>query len=372
MRPLPESLAIGYANWGECDGMISSAATAGVNVIIWFALQLILDSSGVPSITGGPNLTCVGNLAASLEADGLSTHHLISIGGWNGAHPDPAASAEAWWSALKEYDEAAQQEGLTDGFDGIDWDLEGNDTPEAKRNFFTSDSLGLVARISELAKADGKLVTMSPAQSYLDVATDEFALDLIEPAACFHHDFDYHGRNLYAALLVLAQPDTFDLVTLQLYESWSQANCMLSPPEQGGHGMPLGEYLSGLIQQMDAGWQVNFELEPSLGLSNQTVRVPANKLLIGLANGWTGQGGCVAEPCKALYLEKDALTAAWSQLAMPARGISFWDIADEGASTGVDDKPLYLAEVLNTILHTRPPLPIHMTLMRSRGDRVQA
>lgn len=164
-RPLPDKIALGYANWGECDVKVSRAAAQGVNVIVWFALSMTLDQSGAPTIGGGPNLTCVGELAANLVSVGLPTTHLISIGGWNGAHPDPAASAEAWWSALAAYDRSAQAAGLVGGFDGIDWDIEGNDTPLAKRNHFPPDELRLMARISELAKAEGKLVAMVPAQS---------------------------------------------------------------------------------------------------------------------------------------------------------------------------------------------------------------
>ena len=110
--PLPDSIAMGYADWGECDAKIMTAAAHGVNVIVWFALSMTLDASGVPHIGGGPNLTCVAKTAADLNSQGLPTHHLISIGGWNGAHPDPAASADAWWGALSAYDTAAEAKRL--------------------------------------------------------------------------------------------------------------------------------------------------------------------------------------------------------------------------------------------------------------------
>ena len=247
--PLPDTIAMGYADWGECDAKIMTAAAHGVNVIVWFALSMTLDASGVPHIGGGPNLTCVAKTAADLNSQGLPTHHLISIGGWNGAHPDPAASADAWWGALSAYDTAAEAAGLPGGFDGIDWDIEGNDSPSSTSNHFPPEELRLLARISELAKANGKLVAMVPAQSYLDASTSEFALDVLRAPHCgWHDEFKYHGRNAYAALLALAKPDTFDLVSLQLYESWSQANCMLSSPAHGGQGVGLAAYLDGLVR----------------------------------------------------------------------------------------------------------------------------
>jgi hypothetical protein len=44
--PLPDKLIIGYANWGECDEKIVEAVENGVNVIIWFAINLITDENG--------------------------------------------------------------------------------------------------------------------------------------------------------------------------------------------------------------------------------------------------------------------------------------------------------------------------------------
>lgn len=354
-RALPEAINLGYANWGECDAKVSTAAVQGVNVIVWFALSLTVVDSGVPRIDGGPNLTCVGRLAANLEAQGLPTHHVISIGGWNGAHPSAKVTPQAWWQALRSYFLSADAAGLAGGFDGIDWDLEGNDNRSAARNLFPADELRGIARISELAKADGKLVFMVPPQSYLNAETHAFALDVIRPATCWHPEFLYAGRNVYAALLALASPGTFDLVSLQLYESWSVTSCMISPKEYGGRGMELADYLERLVQIMAAGWRVDFELEPSLGLRNQTVAVPAARLLLGFANGWACRGRS-SPPCKALFVEPDQLRSTWSKLPTRPRGLFFWDIGDEGKPAGASRKPLFLAKAFNDILRTRPTL----------------
>lgn len=81
-HPLPEKLAIGYASWSECDEKITTAVEQGINVVIWFAINLLTDENGAPMITGGPNLTCVAEKKAEYAARGLETTHLISIGGW--------------------------------------------------------------------------------------------------------------------------------------------------------------------------------------------------------------------------------------------------------------------------------------------------
>ena len=81
-NPLPDRLAIGYASWSECDDKITTAVEQGVNVVIWFAINLLTDDEGAPMITGGPNLTCVAEKKAEFAARGLDTTHLISIGGW--------------------------------------------------------------------------------------------------------------------------------------------------------------------------------------------------------------------------------------------------------------------------------------------------
>mmetsp|Transcript_2893 Transcript_2893/g.9367 ORF Transcript_2893/g.9367 Transcript_2893/m.9367 type:complete len:242 (-) Transcript_2893:198-923(-) len=226
-RPLPSVISAGYANWGECDGKVELAARTGVNVIIWFAIELTVAPGGKPVVSGGPNLTCVADTAARLEAGGLPTHHFISVGGWDAPHPDPAVPLEAWWAALTSWDESAERAGLRGGFDGLDWDLEGNDDRSSPRSRFSAAGLRLVADLSARAKASGRFVSLAPPQSYLDASTDEFSLSLALPARCWHAEFAYAGRNAYAALLALAPPDTFDFVSLQLYESWPRASCTL-------------------------------------------------------------------------------------------------------------------------------------------------
>eukprot|EP01049_Picozoa_sp_SAG25_P020456 SAG25_NODE_7038_length_510_cov_1.119221_1_plen_79_part_10 len=40
---LPERIIAGYANWGQCDEKLVQAAQDGMNVLIWFSINLARD-----------------------------------------------------------------------------------------------------------------------------------------------------------------------------------------------------------------------------------------------------------------------------------------------------------------------------------------
>lgn len=40
---LPEKLIVGYANWNQCDDLIVRAVEQGVNVVMWFSINLVAD-----------------------------------------------------------------------------------------------------------------------------------------------------------------------------------------------------------------------------------------------------------------------------------------------------------------------------------------
>ena len=127
-RNLPERLIVGYANWNECDDNIVQAAINGVNVIIWFSINLLASPvDGRPIITNGPDMDCVGEKVQMIRELGLDTVHLISIGGWNSPHPDTTNTAEvvyAHWNNWNQNFAARPKNGFF-GFDGFDWDIEG-------------------------------------------------------------------------------------------------------------------------------------------------------------------------------------------------------------------------------------------------------
>jgi hypothetical protein len=50
-RTLPSKLIVGYANWNQCDESIVDAVASGVNVVIWFSINLLTDSHGMRSVS---------------------------------------------------------------------------------------------------------------------------------------------------------------------------------------------------------------------------------------------------------------------------------------------------------------------------------
>ena len=59
-----------------------------------------------------------------------------------------------WWDALRRWNELSGVEGWS-GFDGFDWDVEGNDSPSSPSNHFTTETLDLMGGISQAAKNAG-------------------------------------------------------------------------------------------------------------------------------------------------------------------------------------------------------------------------
>lgn len=137
--PLPPKTIIGYANWGQCDEKILKAVEEGVNVVIWFSVDLTISSEGKPVVARGPDMDCVARIVASIKALFPDVIHLISIGGWNSPHPDTSLPPEVVYESWKDWNcnFAARPLLGFNGFDGIDWDVEGNDTPSSPYNQFS-------------------------------------------------------------------------------------------------------------------------------------------------------------------------------------------------------------------------------------------
>jgi hypothetical protein len=167
---LPERLLIGYANWNQCDETILRAVQQGVNVVIWFSINLAVDDNGLPTITNGPDWSCVANRIKDIRDFGFTdVVHLISIGGWNSPHPDTSHSAEVMfehWDHWNRHTIARPELGFA-GFAGFDWDVEGNDQTLSRFNHFTVSCLDLMGRMSQLARNKGYVVAMAPAGIYL-------------------------------------------------------------------------------------------------------------------------------------------------------------------------------------------------------------
>lgn len=341
---IPSPLVVAYASWGQCDDNITRAALHGANVIIWFSINLESDN-GVPRITGSlPPADCVAKIAKDIQDAGRSVLHLVSIGGWNAPLPNTSNSAGEWFNSFVTWNEREYSRPRLGwyGFDGIDWDPEGNDDPDQIQNHPTHAHLTLIGELSVHAKQAGYIVSLAPSQSYLDSESSQFDIEL-NHAPSWKPDFHYHGRNWYAYWLAfyghsklptgLIVP-TFDWISIQLYEGWSRANDALA-----SRGIPFDDYLFNLVEKMDKGWDVDFG---DLG-GRKTISVSRDRLVIGLANGWTQP---YPPERKFLFISPYQLRTGWNRVK--TAGFMFWTIAEEGKL--VNGSLLYLAKELANIL----------------------
>ena len=141
----PGNLNMGYVG-GDCNTtQIVTAVESGLNVLFWFSINLV-NRNGRPAVQGGPNLTCVAATAAELRARSLNTTHMISVGGWDAPHPTTAFTPQQVYAAWKTWNEQVVPRDGFPGFDGVDWDLEGNDNGEF--------SFSLSARLTLLTVAN--------------------------------------------------------------------------------------------------------------------------------------------------------------------------------------------------------------------------
>jgi len=302
-------------------------------------------------------------VAWNLRVRGLATTHLISVGGWDAPHPNTSFSGEAWFRAWQQWNEevAAQPDFGFDGYDGIDWDLEGNDELASPWNHFTVACMDLVGSMSQAAKRAGFVVSLVPPQSYLDTETSAFDLNLTHAYASYHPEFHYHSHNSYA--LLLAKFDTwegstpvFDLVDVQLYESWSRAAAAIQ-----GQGQVPEVYLQRWIRTATSdGWEVDFEQEPSVGLSRTRIVVNPSRFIVGISMGSNDGSG------KSLYIPPAVLARTFAGLpaSQRPRGAMFWNVMDDGKPmNGTGGPPVSLAAGLNSFLRVRGaarPPPVFM------------
>jgi len=162
---LPDgNLIVGYAPTCN-ETQIVQSAEDGVNVIIWFSVNLAANST----IENSLDFECIARVAHTLRQKDLPTAHLISVGGWDAPHPDTSLSGDEWFQVWQKWnlDNAASVPADLGwgGFDGIDWDLEGNDKISSEWNHFTVDCIDLVGTMSQAAKVAGERVPHSSTRS---------------------------------------------------------------------------------------------------------------------------------------------------------------------------------------------------------------
>jgi chitinase len=313
-NPLPPGpLIVGYANWGECDQEIVQGVRNGVNVVIWFAINLGKNATQAPTIHGGPNLTCVAETVKQIKDLNLPTTHLLSVGGWDAPHPDTSFSGQKWaevWDTWNKHTAARPDLGFA-GFDGLDWDLEGNDNKNSTINHFTLAQLQLMGDMSQSLKRKGYVVSMAPPQSYFDPSTPVFNRDLLnapayEPKAAWHPEFHYHGRNVYSYIVSkFGTTDgavTFDFVSVQLYESFSATDYDITQ-----RMVPAADYLASFSKAVIDGFHCDFGSDPSLNFSSRTVSLLSSQLVLGFSRGSRGDA-------KSVFIEPTDVGKAYTSL----------------------------------------------------------
>ena len=338
---LPSKLLIGYTTTNGISKVVD-AVRSGVNVVVWSFVEYRDrdrdndhdddhhhgddddddDDSDVCS-KNHSSVVCYSTFdlglarqtIAKLDEEGLDdVIHLVSFGGWNGPHLPPLYSANELYESWKT--------AFGDVFDGFDWDLEGHDDLNSPTNILTVECLRCMGEMSTLAKNDGYIVGMAPAQSYLDIESSRFSryLNLTDDTRRgsddWHSDFHYFGANCYAYLLS-KYADAIDFISIQFYESYSKAGLSCY-----GRGMPKDHYLEKYVEELqEGGMFVDFNQDPSLEYASRNVKFPISKLVFGFANGWGIPGD------KVCYFEPSEIETTYKRLAdkaMTPRGFMFW------------------------------------------------
>lgn len=152
---------------------------------------------------------------------------------------------------------------------------------------------------------------------------------------CYAYLLSKYGH--YACLESRQSLPTFDFITIQLYEGYSHAEYRVRQE----HRAPE-EVIVDWVQRLQHGWQVTFGGDRELQYEKEVdrIQVPSSRLVIGVANGWAGDG-------KFFYLSPEQLASVYrvlSQQGVAPKGFAFWNILDEGKPSLLDpSKPVWLA-----------------------------
>ena len=341
---IPDKIIIGYTT--VCDDTVIKSVVRGVNVVIWTFISIqsstLISTEAfhsinnlrtsarvdlnsvnfpVPIVTGGPDLVCVKKIKQQLKQLGYNdVLHLVSFGGWNSPHfklDNQHFTSKQLYHAWKRYNHQ-------NIFHGFDWDFEGHDNVQSPINYFTKECLDQMGQMSQMAKNDGYVVTMAPPESYLDFTTPHFSQYVnltYYPQDKWHPEFQYHGANVYAYILA-KYGDFVDLISIQLYESYSHAaynieqlgvdpskylvrwvNQLLKNKDKSTSSSP-----STIDGHLDPGYFVEFSQVPLIQLPDMFVSIPFTKLVIGLATNWAQQSN------KAVYISPKDVEKAYNHI----------------------------------------------------------
>lgn len=336
-RPVfPDIMIAGYTDQAPPEQVLN-AVQDGANVLFWSFMELQEGKITTKGLLQG-NVTAekVQPIHEGLVAMGRTdVIHMLSLGGWGVDHRSADSCGEqlctgaAYASSFRSWNaDIMQNVPGFEGFAGIDWDLEGVNDLNSPFNLVKQEELQIILDMSDALSQDF-LVTMVPPQSYFDCRQPNFDLSLRHPAtstASFH----YHGWNTYAALYAKC-PQCFDLVMVQLYEGWSRAGFDLfwdgDESNIGVDGWPRNgtedAMVDVLLQNMRClveGFDVDFG--GFMGLGQERVALPADKVVIGLGQSWT------ARNFKSPWFTGSAAGAAWCRGLLGstarARGFAYW------------------------------------------------
>jgi chitinase len=334
-RFIPQSrkpIIIGYAH-NVKSGKAEQAIKDGANVIIWSFLHFDASKPDASSQQQKGIIKTDLDLDAvlALRTKYIEVVHLAAFGGWNGPHPPSALNGEEWCEVFMDFNKA---NGYL--FDGIDWDYEGHDDLNSPRSKFTLETLNIMADFSVYAKRKYEMiVSMAPAESYLDAMAEEGSLDAsfslnldLPPRAWTSSNnatdedreliqsvgFSHAGRQCYAYVLAKAGLDIFDWISIQLYEAYSPFAHALSHRKVD----PV-DALMARIRRLTNGYTIT-EI-PDLTFSEYHLKVPLNKLVIGVANKWAdGLKFCKVKP----ECLKSTYQSTLSEYGQGFLGVMFW------------------------------------------------
>ena len=292
------------------------------------------------AIYGGPDLDCVGRIAPLIP---YHVTQMISIGGWDAPHCSAldASNPERinglkWANIWHEWNvnvvAKKGEDGGWRGFDGIDWDWEGNDDQSSPFNTLPLPCLDLMGEMSVELKRKGYVVSMAPAESYFDASRSDFDVDLRHEYPEYDNRFKYHGLNAYVYVYQRykyfsqetdnVKPKlTFDWVMVQVYEKWSHALFNVSISKQ-----VAGEYFSRIYHMYTSGeWMVKLDS----GNDGDFVSVHPQQLVLGLGTGWaTNENGF-------FYLDPSELKDVYKSSSHQYRGFGVWNVKDDGIGGSV-------------------------------------
>ena len=328
-RSLPSArpLIIGYASNAK-SGKVEQAILDGASVIIWSFIHLNIrnDDGRSCDIKTALDLIEIKRIRDKYK----HVVHLAAFGGWNGPHPPTfsdgsSLSGGKWCDVFMQFNE---MNGFL--FDGIDWDYEGNDNLDAPTSKFTLETLEIMADFSIEAKSKGLIVSMAPAESYLDAAvvpggidaTFSLRLDLPPREWTSPEDrdmikgFSHAGRQCYTYVLAKAGVETFDFISIQLYEGYAsylyEVTRMKKDPVDA-----ILKRVNGFV-----GGYVVSEM-PLKSNPEYEVKIPSSKLVIGVGNRW-------CDGVKFCKIHPKTLKDAYDRTGKGFLGVMFWTINEEG------------------------------------------